>query len=69
MATAFPAGVTFSLTAGYADLASLDPAMRGNILRMAATMYEHRESITTESVDQMPSWLNDMMGGLWVPRA
>jgi uncharacterized phiE125 gp8 family phage protein len=66
---AFPTGVTFSLTAGYAALTDLSPAMRGNILRIAATMYEHRETVTTETVDQVPYWLNDMMGGLWVPRA
>jgi uncharacterized phiE125 gp8 family phage protein len=65
----FPANVTFSLTAGYAALTDLSPAMRGNILRIAATMYEHRETVTTETVDQVPYWLNDMMGGLWVPRA
>jgi uncharacterized phiE125 gp8 family phage protein len=65
----FPAGVTFSLTAGYAALTAMDPAMRGSILRIAATMYEHRETVTTETVDQVPYWLNDMMGGLWVPRA
>ena len=65
----FPADVTFSLTAGYAALADMNPAVRGGILRIAATMYEHRETITTESIDQVPYWLNDMLGGLWVPRA
>jgi hypothetical protein len=32
-------------------------------------MYEHRESITAYSLDQVPFWMNDMLGGLWVPRA
>ena len=68
-ADVFPAGVTFSLTTGYAALADMGPAMRGGILRIAATMYEHRETVTTESVGQTPYWLNDMLGGLWVPRA
>jgi uncharacterized phiE125 gp8 family phage protein len=65
----FPADVTFSLTAGYTALADMNPAMRGGILRIAATMYEHRETVTTESVDQVPYWLTDMLSGLWVPRA
>jgi hypothetical protein len=68
-AAAFPAGVTFSLATGYSDPADMHPAMRGNILRVAATLYENRESISAISLDQVPFWLNDMMGGLWVPRA
>jgi hypothetical protein len=34
-----------------------------------ATLYEHRESVSVLSPDQMPFWLNDMLGGLWIPRA
>lgn len=64
-----PAGVTFTLVTGYQDPATMDPALRGNITRAAATMYEHRESITAYSLDQVPFWMNDMLGGLWVPRA
>jgi hypothetical protein len=43
--------------------------MRGNILNKTADIYEHRGSITTESIDRIPSWANDAMTGLWVPRA
>jgi uncharacterized phiE125 gp8 family phage protein len=65
----FPADVTFSLTVGYAALSDLTPDMRGNILNKTADIYEHRGSITTESIDRIPSWANDAMTGLWVPRA
>ena len=67
--TPFPAETEVTLVAGYADADLIPPALYGNILRIAATMYEHRESITTETVGQVPFWLNDMLGGLWVPRA
>jgi uncharacterized phiE125 gp8 family phage protein len=63
-----PAGVTFTMAAGYEDPADMHPSVRGNILRVAATMYEHRESITTLTLDHVPYWLNDMVSGLWVPR-
>jgi hypothetical protein len=67
--TPFPADAEVTLTVGYADVAAMDPKITGNILRKTAELYEHRESITTETLVQMPSWLNDMMSGLWVPRA
>ena len=65
---AIPTGMTFVLDAGFGDPADLDPALHGNIVQMAATLYEHRESITTLSVDEVPYFLTGMIAGLWVPR-
>lgn len=67
--TPFPLDAEVALTIGYADVEAMHPQVKANILRKTAELYEHRESITTESLAQMPSWLNDMMAGLWVPRA
>ena len=65
----FPADAAVNLTAGYTDAAAMPPAARANILRVAGTLYEHRESVSTLTLDQMPFWLTDMLAGLWVPRA
>lgn len=67
--TAIADNLKIALTAGYATAAKLPPALEGNILRVTGTLYENRESITTVSLDQIPFWLNDMLSGLWVPRA
>ena len=67
--TAFHPDAVITLAAGYAALAEVDPAAIGGILRVTATLYEHRESISSYPLDQVPYWLNDMMSGLWVPRA
>jgi uncharacterized phiE125 gp8 family phage protein len=67
--TAFATDAEVTLTTGYADADQIPPALYGNILRIAATMYENRESISAISLDQVPSWMNDMITGLWVPRA
>jgi hypothetical protein len=67
--TPFPSDAAVALVAGYEDPDDIEPNALGNILRIASTLYEHRESTTTLSVDQMPSWANDMISGLWIPRA
>jgi uncharacterized phiE125 gp8 family phage protein len=67
--TAFAADAAITLTAGYADMASLPPPMRAGILRVAGMLYEYRESVTALDLEQMPSWMSDLMSGLWVPRA
>jgi uncharacterized phiE125 gp8 family phage protein len=67
--TPFPADTEVTLVAGYADADLIPPALYGNILNKTADIYEHRGSITTESIDRIPSWANDAMTGLWVPRA
>ena len=67
--TAIADGINIALIGGYADAAKLPPALEGNILRITATLYENRESITSFSLDQIPFWLNDMLTNLWVPRA
>lgn len=67
--TAFPDDAAVTLTAGYATAAELMPPMRAGILRVAGTLYEHRESVSVIRPEQMPFWMNDLLGGLWVPRA
>lgn len=66
---AFHSDALITLSTGYAEVADADPAAMGGILRVAASLYEHRESISSYPVDQIPYWLNDIMSGLWVPRA
>jgi len=63
-----PAGVTFTMAAGYEDPADMHPGLRGNIVRVAATLYEYRESVTALNLGQVPFWMNDMLTGLWIPR-
>ena len=67
--TTFPADAAVSLSVGFADADDLPPAEEGNVLRIAATLYENRESVTPLNLDQVPLWLNDALGGLWIPRA
>src|SRR5262245_55046797 len=67
--TNFPANAAVSLNVGFADADDLPPAEEGNILRVAATLYENRESISAISLDAMPMIMNDFLGGLWIPRA
>jgi hypothetical protein len=66
--TPFAADAAVTLTAGYADADLIPPNLYGNLLRVSATLYENRESISAISLDQVPFWLNDMIGGLWLPR-
>jgi hypothetical protein len=67
--TNFPADAAVSLAVGFSDADDLPPAEEGNVLRVAAMLYEHRESVTSLDLEQMPLWLNDALGGLWIPRA
>ncbi|RDL51847.1 hypothetical protein BLJAPNOD_02993 [Ensifer sp. M14] len=64
-----PAGLENTLTAGYADMASLPPSVIDISFRVAAFYYEARESVTSYSVEQVPQWMNDLLLGNWVPRA
>jgi hypothetical protein len=67
--TPFPADAEITLTAGFTDPSQIDPGMLGGILRTTAKLYEYRESITDLNLNDMPFWLNDMLGGYWIPRA
>lgn len=67
--TPFPADAGITLVAGYADPDAIEPNAQAAILRIAATLYENRESVTTLSLEQMPFWLNDLLSGTWIPRA
>lgn len=66
--TAFPADAEISLVAGVEDPADLDPGQRGAILRVAASLYENRETVSSLSLNYVPSWMNDLIGGYWIPR-
>lgn len=67
--TAIPANTVATLTIGYVATNKMPPEMRSAIYRVAGTLYEHRESVSTLRPEQMPFWLNDVLGGLWTPRA
>ena len=67
--TPFPGDAAVSLVAGYTDPDEIEPNALGDMLRITGTLYEHRESVTTLSIDQMPGWANDMITGVWIPRA
>lgn len=67
--TPFPDDAAVSLTAGFTDPDEIEPAALGGILRVGASLYEYRESISSISLDQIPFWMNDVLGGLWIPRA
>lgn len=64
-----PAGLSITLTAGYAAMADLPPSVIDISFRVAAFYYENRESITSYGLEQVPQWINDLLLGNWVPRA
>lgn len=67
--TPFPTPITMTLAAGYADIDTLPPNVSDVILRIAGTLYQNRESVTQPSFDQIPFWMNDLIVGMWIPRA
>lgn len=66
--TPFPADAAIGLVAGVADPDDMDPGERGSIVRLAATLYEYRETVTGLSLDHVPQWINDLIVGSWIPR-
>ncbi len=67
--TPFPADCTITFKAGVATSDDLMPNIEASVYRIAATLYENRESISTLSLEAMPGWLNDLLVGTWLPRA
>ena len=67
--TPFQADLQINLTVGIEDPADLPPIMEAYIIRVAATLYENRELITSLNLDSVPEWLNNRLTGLWVARA
>ena len=65
--TAFHAGLSVELVAGYAA-ADVPPMYLDPILRMAAHLYEHRESVDATNLMTIPQWANDLLCGTWIPR-
>lgn len=66
--TPIPVGTMAALTAGYVMLAEIPPGTIGAVLRVTATLYENRETVTTP-INYVPGWLNDLIVGNWIPRA
>ena len=64
--TPIAADALVTLGAGYSYPAAMEPGLKGNILRITATLYEHRESVSTLSPDAMPFFVNDMLSGTWI---
>lgn len=67
--TPIESDIVVTLKGGYTAVADLPPEMTGAILQVTARLYEYRESTASFSVQQMPMWMNDIMVGLWRPRA
>jgi uncharacterized phiE125 gp8 family phage protein len=65
--SALPGGLAVILIVGFDDVAKMPPEILDKILRIAATLYENRETVTTP-IQTMPFWLNDLLIGSWVPR-
>jgi uncharacterized phiE125 gp8 family phage protein len=61
------AGTTVDLTAGY-DLETMPFEVQDGVLRVAATLYEMRETIDAASMQLVPGWANEMLTGIWIPR-
>lgn len=61
------AGTTVELTAGY-DLDTMPFEVQDGVLRVAATLYEMRETIDAASMQLVPGWANEMLTGIWIPR-
>lgn len=64
-----PAGLVVTLAAGFTDMTNLPPSVTDITLRIAAYLYENRESVASYSLDQVPQWMNDLLLGNWIPRA
>jgi uncharacterized phiE125 gp8 family phage protein len=65
----FPDGTIVSLSGGFEDADDMPPEALGAVLQVTARLYEYRESSVSFSINQMPMWLNDLLVGLWQPRA
>lgn len=67
---AIPAGLDVKLILGVGDdPTKLPPAVVDRILRIAATLYDQRETtMVGVSIAQVPMWVNDLLIGAWVPR-
>jgi len=65
--TPWPSDTTVALEAGFGSVSDMPPSCIGPILRVTATLYEKRETITTPVI-LVPYWLNDLLVGNWVPR-
>lgn len=51
-----------------APLDDTDPGAVINVLRICATLYEHRESVDAANLAAMPGWMSDVIIGHWQPR-
>lgn len=65
--SAIPAGLDVVLAIGFEDVDTLPPAITDAVLRIAAMLYDQRESVAAP-MDQVPSWWDDLLVGQWIPR-
>jgi hypothetical protein len=66
LAGSHAAGMSVALTAGYADLTALPPAVLDVVLRTAAHLYEHREILIPDQDFVSPDLQTDATW--WMPR-
>lgn len=66
--TAFPVDCEIVLVLGFASGDTVPPMYLDPILRIAAHLYEHRESIDATNLMAIPQWANDLLSGTWIPR-
>lgn len=62
-----PAGLDVVLAIGFEDVDTMPPAVTDSVLRIAAMLYDQRESVAAP-MDQVPSWWDDLLVGQWIPR-
>lgn len=65
----FPADALSVLTVGYATADQLAPEIENCVLQLAATAYEYRETVALGGPEFVPGWMNDIIAGIWIPRA
>lgn len=64
----WPADAVITLTAGYADFDKMEPGIVDCVLRMAAMLYEYRETVSALSLSHVPGWPNALLTAYWLPR-
>src|SRR5262245_46080161 len=62
----WPADTATVLQAGFATPDDMPPNVEASVYRMAATLYENRESLTSLNMDVTPLWLRDLLSGAWI---
>jgi hypothetical protein len=64
---AFQDGLAISIDTGF-EFAKLTPEIRQTVFQIAGHLYEYREIFVPSNIGEPPMWLNQIMGGFWLPR-